>query len=85
MNGTCDGCGKPAWLIPLHGDKGGPLRCFLCAGAWHAKYTRRRKWGRVVIKAMRMFLKEGGRYCDLGKLQLHVHPFGGALMGVESN
>jgi hypothetical protein len=83
MNGTCDGCGKPAWLIPLHGDKGGPLRCFLCAGAWHAEHTRRRKWGRIVIKAMRMFLKEGGRYHDLGKLQLHVHPFGGAFMGVE--
>jgi hypothetical protein len=46
MNGTCNGCGEPSWLIPLHGDKGGPLRCFMCAGAWNAKYTRRRKWGR---------------------------------------
>jgi hypothetical protein len=34
MHGTCDGCGKKAqWLMPIHGDKGGPLRCFLCAGA----------------------------------------------------
>jgi hypothetical protein len=77
MNGICGGCNQSSWLTPLHGEKGGPLRCFLCAGEWHARYTRRRKWGRIVIKAMRMFLKEGGRYGDLDKLKLHVSPLSG--------
>jgi hypothetical protein len=79
MNGTCEGCGKSdQWLIPLHGDRGGPLRCFMCAGEWNALYTRRRKWGRIIIKAMRMYLKEGGRYADLDKLKTEAS-LGGVL------
>jgi hypothetical protein len=58
--GKCDGCGKQSWLVPLHGDKGGPLRCYLCAGEWNAQFTRRRKWGRIIIKAMAMYTKENG-------------------------
>ncbi len=79
MNGTCTGCQTEAWLIPLHGDKGGPLKCFLCRGEWHAEYTRRRKWGRIIIKAMNMFLKEGGRWSDINKLRLYT---GGGLNGL---
>jgi hypothetical protein len=26
-DGTCPGCGEHPFLMPLHGDKGGPLRC----------------------------------------------------------
>ena len=48
------------------------LRCFLCAGAWNAEYTRRRKWGRIIIKAMSMYLREGGHYYDLDKLKAHA-------------
>jgi hypothetical protein len=72
MQGTCEGCNKAAWLIPLHGERGGPLRCFMCAGAWNAEHTKRRKWGRIVIKAIKMFLKEGGQYGDIDKLKLEA-------------
>ncbi len=72
MNGVCAGCGETSWLIPLYGEKGGPLRCYLCAGKWNAEYTRRRKWGRIIIKAMKMFLAAGGRYDDLDKLKLQA-------------
>jgi hypothetical protein len=63
-------------LMPLHGERGGPLRCFMCAGAWNAEHTRRRKWGRIVIKAMKMFLKERGRYSDIDKLKLYAGGLG---------
>src|SRR5271166_2435238 len=70
MNGVCEGCGETAWLVPLHGpDKGGPMRCFMCAGAWNAKYTQRRKWGRAIIRAERMFLDAGGNAQQLKKLK----------------
>ena len=70
MNGVCEGCGEKSWLIPLYGEKGGPMRCYICAGKWNAEYTRRRKWGRIVIKAIKMFLAAGGRYEDIDKLKL---------------
>jgi hypothetical protein len=61
-HGTCPGCGKAdQYLMPLHGDKGGPLRCFMCAGAWHAEHGRKRKAGRIVIKAMKAFEAAGGK------------------------
>ncbi len=59
MTGVCVGCGEQSWLLPLHGERGGPLRCFMCAGEWNAVHGRKRKWGRIVIKAMRMFMKRG--------------------------
>ena len=59
-------------VSPLHDDKGGPLFCPFCAGAWHAEYTRRRKWGRIIIKAMKMYEKEGGAWADFDKMKLAV-------------
>jgi hypothetical protein len=70
MHGVCEGCGQELWLIPLYGPKGGPLRCSFCAGKWNAEHTRRRKWGRIIIKAMKMYQKEGGSWRDLDKLKL---------------
>ncbi len=35
----CSRCGEHTYVTPLHGDKGGPLFCPLCAGAWHASTT----------------------------------------------
>ena len=26
-DGVCNECGKRGWLVPLHGEKGGPLKC----------------------------------------------------------
>jgi hypothetical protein len=69
-HGICGGCDEHALLVPLHGDRGGPLRCLLCAGEWNARHTRRQKWGRIIIKAMKMFEKEGGRWGDLDKLKV---------------
>jgi hypothetical protein len=68
--GRCEGCGEVTWLLPLHGPKGGPLRCFKCAGEWNAKYGRRRKSGRVVVKAMKAFAAAGGSWSDYDKLKL---------------
>jgi hypothetical protein len=62
--GLCPKCGKHAYLMHLHGDKGGPLMCPLCAGEWNAKHTRRRKFGRVFAKAARIYLENGGRAKD---------------------
>jgi hypothetical protein len=68
----CEVCGKSEWLVPLYGDKGGPLRCFVCAGEWNAKYTRRRKWGRIIIKAIKAFEHEGGSLSDIDKLKVYA-------------
>ncbi len=67
---NCQKCGEHTLLLPLHGDKGGPAFCFICAGKWHAEHTRRRKWGRIIIKAMKFYEREGGRWDDFNKLKL---------------
>jgi hypothetical protein len=67
---NCAGCGKHSVLIPLHGGKGGPLRCPLCVGMWNAEHGRRRRTGRIVIRAIRAFLDAGGKYNDIDKLRL---------------
>jgi hypothetical protein len=68
----CPGCGEHSFLIPLHGGKGGPLRCPLCVGAWNAEHGRRRRTGRIVIRAIRAFFDAGGKYGDIDKLKLSV-------------
>ena len=69
--GVCDGCQRRAVLAPLHGpEKGGPLRCFVCAGAWHAEHGRRGKMGRVVIRAIQAFADGGGSWDDVDKLKI---------------
>ena len=70
MNGVCEGCNETSWLIPLHGGKGGPLRCPICAGKWNAEHGRRRRTGRIVIRAMNAFFEAGGAYGDIDKLKL---------------
>ena len=67
---ACVMCHKHTYVQPLHDDKGGPLTCPICAGKWHAKHTRRRKWGRIIIKAMKFYQREGGHWADLDKLKL---------------
>jgi hypothetical protein len=51
-----------AILLRLHGDNGGPLFCPLCAGEWNAKHTKRRKFGRIVLKAMNLYIQHGGSF-----------------------
>lgn len=70
--GRCGGCGEETWLLPLHGEKGGPLWCFKCAGAWNAIHGRMRKAARVVIQAIRAYLAAGGSFADLDALKAAV-------------
>jgi hypothetical protein len=67
--GECAGCGRRALLVPLHGrEKGGPLRCFICAGQWQAEHGRRRTLGRVVIRTMKAYIAGGGSWKDMDRL-----------------
>jgi hypothetical protein len=81
-SGRCEGCGEHSVLMPLHGPKGGPLRCPLCVGAWNAKHGRKRRTGRVVIRAMKAFMEAGGGYGDLDKLKLCAFA-GGQLLSLN--
>ena len=82
--GTCEGCGTETVLLPLHGGKGGPLRCPLCVGQWNAKHGRRRRTGRVVIRAMMAFLDAGGSPRDIDKLKHSAVYGGGGLTSMLS-
>jgi hypothetical protein len=39
-------------------------------GQWHAEHGRRRRAGRVVVRAIEAFLEAGGKYRDIDKLKL---------------
>lgn len=73
-NEECTICHKHDYLRPLHGDGGGgPMCCLLCIGQWHAEHGRRRKAGRIVIRALRAYEEAGGNiWRDITKLQLSV-------------
>jgi hypothetical protein len=53
----------------LHGPKGGPLRCPLCIGKWNAQLGRKRRLGRIVIRAMKAYEAGGGAWSDFDKLK----------------
>ena len=46
MMGACTKCGQHGYVMPLHDERGGPLFCFMCAGAWHAEHAPRRRRAR---------------------------------------
>lgn len=69
--GTCPQCERPNQTVgPLHGEQGGPMFCLRCGMEWHGKHGRKRKLGRVVGKAMRLFSDAGGSKMDIDKLWL---------------
>jgi hypothetical protein len=79
MSVFCAVCKKQDYLIPLHGDQGGPDVCIICAGMWHAEHGRRRKAGRVVIRAIIAYEAAGGKWSDVDKLKTSaLHGFGNA-------
>jgi hypothetical protein len=59
-HGHCAICRKRDLVVRLHGDKGGPEVCLICAGKWHAEHGHRRRAGRVVIRALRAYEDAGG-------------------------
>jgi len=67
--GVCQGCDAQTFLLPLHGARGGPLRCPLCIGQWHAEHGKRRRHGRIVIRALRAYLDKGGNISDIDTLK----------------
>jgi hypothetical protein len=68
--GECEGCGRRAVLTPLHGpEKGGPLRCYVCAGVWAAKTTRKRRAGRVLFQALKAFYAVDGSNKEIEHLR----------------
>ena len=58
--GTCAKCGADGYTVPLHGERGGPHFCIMCAGAWNAEHNPRRKAARALIKAMKAYESAGG-------------------------
>ena len=69
-HGNCAICGKHDYLRPLHDTNGGPLCCILCIGKWHGEHGRRRRLGRIVIRAMAAYLAGGGSWTDIDKLKM---------------
>jgi len=68
---TCGKCGKHNTLLAaLHGERGGPIMCLNCGLDWHAEYGRRRKAGRIVVKAIKLYFDAGGKFTDIDKLKL---------------
>ena len=61
----CAKCKQHGLLFPLHGEKGGPMVCLTCRGAWHAEHGKRRNRGRVVIRAIKTFIDGGGPIKDI--------------------
>jgi hypothetical protein len=84
MSTTCTKCGAVGYTMPLHGERGGPLFCFMCAGAWHAEHGRKRRAGRVVVKALRAYEEAGGSIYgkDFNELKLAA---GGMFVIYESD
>jgi hypothetical protein len=59
--GKCQKCSQRGYIMPLHGEKGGPLFCPPCIGAWHGEHGKKLKWRRIVVRALRAYQDAGGR------------------------
>ena len=57
---ACVNCGQHTYVMPLHDERGGPLFCFMCAGAWAAEHAPRRRARRILIKALKAYEAAGG-------------------------
>jgi hypothetical protein len=80
-NQECAKCRKRDYLIPLHGENGGPFVCLLCKGAWHAEHGRRRRLGRIVIRALAAYFDGGGNPKDIEKLKQTAFTHSTGLVG----
>jgi hypothetical protein len=64
----CAICKQRLYCTTLHGENGGPYCCLTCIGKWNAEHGRKRRLGRIAIRALHAFLEAGGRVSDLNKL-----------------
>jgi hypothetical protein len=86
QHGHCAICKKHyQYLRPLHGDKGGALCCLPCIGEFHRKHGRRRKLGRIVIRALAAYLDGGGSIGDFEKLKMSAIFRGGVFFGFSAD
>ena len=69
---ACTKCGQQTYVMPLHDDRGGPLFCFMCAGAWHAEHAPKRRARRLLIKAMKAYSAVGGDVLGKGFDELRL-------------
>ena len=78
---SCTKCGSQTYVEPLHGERGGPPYCPICAGAWYAEHGRKRRAARTLIKVMRAYEEAGGRLHgkEFDELILATNSFGFAL------
>jgi hypothetical protein len=81
---SCTKCGSDTYVMPLHGERGGPPFCPICAGAWHAEHGRIRRARRIVVKALRGYTEAGGKLYgkDFDELKLAA---GGLFVPYESD
>jgi hypothetical protein len=85
-HGWCAKCKQHGLLFPLHDDKGGPMLCLTCRGAWNAEHGKRRNRGRIVIRAIKAFLNAGGSIRHVDDLKLTAlcsEGFGGGIPELE--
>ena len=73
--GVCTGCSREKLVGPLHLEKGGPLFCLPCGLEWHVEHSRRRKMGRIVIKAIKAYLAADGALADIDRLKFAAAGF----------
>ena len=79
QHGQCAMCERRDYLRPLHDAKGGPLCCLMCVGKWHGEHGRKRRTGRIAIRALKAFMDVGGSRKDIEKLTDSAMFAGGTL------
>ncbi len=63
--GTCAKCGCNGYVMPMHGEKGGPLMCPMCMGAENARQANKAKAARLLFRAVDMYFKNGGKNAEV--------------------
>jgi hypothetical protein len=77
-HGYCAKCEKHDYLLPLHGERGGPRCCLLRIGKWDAEHIPRQRARRNLIRAMTAYAAACGSVysADFDKIRLATGGFG---------
>ena len=71
-HGYCPKCGKHDYLMPLHGEKGGPLHCLVCCGEWAGRKGKLQRIERVLSRVLRSYYDAGGEEKSLAMLKCNA-------------